>query len=87
MPGFVIGLDTIDKFVKLGNELAKLPAFLIPQYRAAAVSLYEICQKLLIANETLHDGSTISSILTLIDPIRFRILSNCARNIGNEDRA
>jgi hypothetical protein len=53
MPDLLIGLDAVDKFVKLGNELAKLPAFLFPQYQTAAIDLYQICQKLLIANENL----------------------------------
>jgi hypothetical protein len=54
MPDLVVGgLDAIDKFVKLGNELAKLPAFVFPQYRTAAIDLYQICQKLLVANENL----------------------------------
>jgi hypothetical protein len=53
MPNLAVGLDAVDKFVKLGNELTKLPALFLPQYRAAATGLYQICQKLLIANENL----------------------------------
>ena len=53
MPSIGSALDVIDQFVKLGKELASLPALVLPQYRAASISLYEICQKLLIGNENL----------------------------------
>jgi len=45
------GLEIIEKFIGLGKELAKLPALVLPQYADAARDLYEICRKLLDANE------------------------------------
>jgi hypothetical protein len=47
------GLGTINQFIRLANELAKLPALTQPQYRNAARSLYQICQMLLEANENM----------------------------------
>jgi hypothetical protein len=46
-------LDAIDKFIKICKELAGLPALVLPQYGAAAAGLYQICQKLLKANENV----------------------------------
>jgi hypothetical protein len=45
------GLGATNQFIRLANELAKLPALTQPQYRNAARSLYQICQMLLEANE------------------------------------
>lgn len=46
-------LGILDKFISVASELAKLPALVLPQYQSAAQDLYEICQKLLTANENL----------------------------------
>lgn len=46
-------LDSIDKFVGIAKELARLPALVLPQYQSSARDLYEICQRLLAANENL----------------------------------
>jgi hypothetical protein len=46
-------IGTVSNFIALGKELAKLPALVLPQYAPAAKDLYEICQKLLKANENL----------------------------------
>jgi hypothetical protein len=45
------GLELIQQFIELGKELAKLPTLVLPQYQPAAQDLYEICQKILKANE------------------------------------
>lgn len=46
-------LDVFDKFITIAKQLAALPALVLPQYQNAARDLYEICQKLLTANENL----------------------------------
>jgi hypothetical protein len=46
-------LDSIDRFIKVGSEIARIPLLAMPQYRAAAQGLYEIAQKLLDANENM----------------------------------
>lgn len=46
-------LGILDKFLSVASELAKLPALVLPQYQSAALDLYQICQKLLTANENL----------------------------------
>lgn len=46
-------LESIDKFVGVAKELARLPALVLPQYQSSAQDLYEICQRLLAANENL----------------------------------
>ncbi|SDM39918.1 hypothetical protein SAMN05421823_11320 [Catalinimonas alkaloidigena] len=53
MLSVVSALESLDKFVGVAKELARLPALLLPQYREAAQDLYEICQRLLAANENL----------------------------------
>lgn len=53
MPGVLTALDAVDKFIGIAKELGKLPALALPQYQDAASDLYEICQKLLVANENL----------------------------------
>ena len=53
MPTIQQTLDIFDKFISIANELSKLPQMVLPEYRAAALGLYEITQKMLIANENL----------------------------------
>jgi hypothetical protein len=53
MPSVVKSLDIFDKFINIAKEIAKLPALVLPQYQAAAQDMYQICQKLLTANEDL----------------------------------
>jgi hypothetical protein len=53
MPSVKDGLDLIEQFISLGKELAKLPALVLPQYQPAAADLFEICKKILTANENL----------------------------------
>jgi hypothetical protein len=45
------GLELIQQFIELGKELAKLPTLVLPQYQPAAQDLYQICKKILTANE------------------------------------
>ena len=35
MPDFISAIETIDKFIGITKELAKLPALVLPQYMAA----------------------------------------------------
>jgi hypothetical protein len=51
MPTMQEGLSITKEFIALGKELANLPALVLPQYQPAAADLYEICQKILNANE------------------------------------
>jgi hypothetical protein len=53
LPDAQRALDSIDRFVSVGGEIAKVPILAMPQYRAAAEDLYEIAQKLLVANENM----------------------------------
>jgi len=53
MSGISSALGVISKFIDIGKEIAKLPALFLPQYQSSATDLYEICQKLLKANENL----------------------------------
>jgi hypothetical protein len=53
MPAAIPALEVIDRFTAVARELAKLPALVLPQYQTAAQDLYELCQKLLTANENL----------------------------------
>ena len=46
-------LELFEGFIKIGKELAKLPALVTPQYKPAAKDLYKISQNLLTANEKL----------------------------------
>lgn len=47
------GIQIVDQFIGVAKELAKLPAMVLPQYQAAATDLYEICKKILTANENM----------------------------------
>lgn len=51
MPTIQEGLSITKEFIAIGKELANLPALVLPQYQPAAADLYEICQKILNANE------------------------------------
>jgi len=51
MPSVRDGLDLIERFISLGQELAKLPALVLPQYQPAATDLFAICKNILTANE------------------------------------
>lgn len=53
MLGIEKSLDIFEKFISIAKEIAKLPALVLPQYQAAAQDMYQICQKLLTANENL----------------------------------
>jgi hypothetical protein len=46
-------LDFMDKFVSVAKQLIRLRSLVLPQYKKAALDLYEICQRLLEANENL----------------------------------
>jgi hypothetical protein len=46
-------LDSIDRFIKIAGEIAEVPILARPEFRAAADDLYQIAQKLLVANETM----------------------------------
>jgi hypothetical protein len=46
-------LDSVDRFVKVGDAIAKIPILAMPEYRGAAEDLYQIAQKLLVANENM----------------------------------
>lgn len=47
------GIEIIQQFIGIAKELAKLPTLALPQYQSAAVDLYEICTKILSANENM----------------------------------
>ncbi len=53
MPSINLALEIFDKFISIAKEIAKLPAVVLPQYRDAARDMYQICQRLLTANENL----------------------------------
>lgn len=53
MPELTNGMDSINQFVSIAKVIAKLPALILPQYKQAAEDLYEICKKILKANEAL----------------------------------
>jgi len=54
MPDVIMpALEVFEKFISIAETLAKLPALALPQYQASARDLYEICKKLLTANENL----------------------------------
>jgi hypothetical protein len=46
-------LDSIDQFIRVGGEMAKVPILANPQYRSAAEDLYQIARQLLNANENM----------------------------------
>jgi hypothetical protein len=46
-------LETLNSFITLSKEISKLPALILPQYQSAAKDLFQICQKILTANEKL----------------------------------
>ena len=48
-----LGLDTIDRFVTVANEIAAMPVLRSPGFTQTAGALYDISRKLLIANENL----------------------------------
>ena len=45
-------LDSIDRFIGVA-KIANHPILSMPEYRAASNDLYQIAQKLLIANENM----------------------------------
>jgi hypothetical protein len=53
MPSSQPGLDSIDRFIRVGGEMAKVPILANPQYSAAADDLYQIARRLLDANENM----------------------------------
>jgi hypothetical protein len=53
LPDAQRALDSVDHFVSVGVEIAKVPILAQPQYRPAAEDLYQIAQKLLVANENM----------------------------------
>ena len=53
MPSIKSSFEIFDKFTSIAKEIAKLPALVLPKYQAAAQDMYQICQKLLTANENL----------------------------------
>jgi hypothetical protein len=53
MPSSQPELDSIDRFISVGAEMAKVPILANPQYRAAADDLYQIARRLLDANENM----------------------------------
>lgn len=53
MPELKMGMNSVDQFVSTAKVIAKLPALILPQYKQAAEDLYEICKKILKANEAL----------------------------------
>jgi hypothetical protein len=46
-------LDSVDRFIRVGGEIAKMPILAMPEYKTAADGLFEISRKLLAANENL----------------------------------
>jgi hypothetical protein len=46
-------LDSIDRYIKVGARMAKLPILTKPEYRPAVEDLYQITRKLLVANENM----------------------------------
>ncbi|MGE5289432.1 MAG: hypothetical protein ACM3ML_19970 [Micromonosporaceae bacterium] len=46
-------LDSVDHFIRIAGEIAKVPILARPEYRAAADDLYQIAQRLLVANENM----------------------------------
>jgi hypothetical protein len=48
-------VETYNSFLAVAKEISKLPSLIMPQYKTAAVDLYEICQKILAANERLSN--------------------------------
>jgi hypothetical protein len=53
MPSSEPGLDSIDRFIRVGAEMAKVSILVNPHYRAAADDLYQIARRLLDANENM----------------------------------
>ena len=51
-PGADQALDSNDRFIGVA-EIANLPILAMPEYKAAADDLYQIAQKLLVANENM----------------------------------
>lgn len=48
-----VALDSVDRFINVATEIAKLPILGLQHYKAAAEDLYQIAQKLLVANENM----------------------------------
>ncbi|MFI7642294.1 hypothetical protein [Nonomuraea sp. NPDC049400] len=46
-------LDSIDRFIGIARDIANNPVLAMPQHRAMAEDLYQIANKLLIANENM----------------------------------
>lgn len=46
-------LDSVDRFIRVGGEIARMPILAMPEYKTAADGLFEISRKLLAANENL----------------------------------
>ncbi len=46
-------LDSIDRFIQVGRDIAKLPLLANPEFLSAAEALYLIAHKLLISNENM----------------------------------
>src|ERR1700751_4218309 len=53
MPSSHPALDSVDRFIRVAGDMAKLPILAMPQYRAAAHDLYQMAQRLLTANEAM----------------------------------
>ncbi len=53
LPSSEPALDSVDHFIRVAGDIAKIPILAMPQYRAAADDLYQIAQKLLVANENM----------------------------------
>jgi hypothetical protein len=61
-------LDSVDRFIRVAGDMAKLPILAMPQYRTAAYDLYQIAQKLLAANEVM--ARWLNRFLYLISEIQ-----------------
>lgn len=46
-------LDSVDRFIKVGGEIAKMPIPAMPKYKTAADGLFEISRKLLASQRKL----------------------------------
>ena len=47
------GLQTIDQFIKISKEIAKLPSLVMADYKGCASDLRKICEKILDGNENV----------------------------------
>lgn len=48
-----VGIDTIDSFIKISKEIAKLPKLFMADYKGCASDFAEICRKILDGNENV----------------------------------